>query len=246
MQNLIQYIRKNAVFLALLLVLLICCVFFGGYIWTQRSVQDPSHQNVPPVKEESQPSISSFEGTYGHDAAVHLNWTIDRADKQLLSLKLYYGDSEVGGEMKDLSSFSMAQSVYQFPTGNCQFTLKALFSDDVEVSKEVSVFISYVQKINMQKEESETGVLLKLSYTYDKNNPVSVPSIKLLNTGNHPFAVAYQDTKREQNGNLERAETTYVVDTSKLEPGDYHFTIRWIFNGLNISKDYNVDITKTG
>lgn len=244
MRNLIEYVRKNAVFVGLLSIFVVFCGFFGGYVFTQRTntVSDPP--SPAPVVPVNDPEITTFEGSYGHDAAVHLSWSIDRADQELESVKLYYGDHALGGEMKDLTSFTMAQSVYQFPTGDCTFTLKAKLSEAGEISKDVTVFINYVVNIDMQTEQTADGMLLKLTYSYDKENPVSVPRIKFINSGNHPYELSYQETQREQSGNMEKAVTIFKLGTEQLEAGTYHLTVRWIFDGLNISKDYDVEIIK--
>ncbi len=245
MSALITYIRKNAMFVGLLSVLLIACIGFGGYMLIQKSENEKVI--LPPEGEETAEktaSISSFEGSYGRDATVYLNWTIDRNNQELQSVKLFHDGKQIGGEMKDLSAFAMAQSVYQFPSGNCTFSLRAEFADDVVVSKDINVFISYVMDIDMVSEEVDDGLLLKLKYAYDKQNPVSVPRIKFTNGGSTPFAVSYQDTKQTVSGTIIHAETIFKLNTDNLAPGSYPVTIRWIFEGLNISKDYNITVNK--
>lgn len=245
MRNLKEYIRKNAVFLGLLVVLLACCGIFGGYMLTQRTSTTSKPAQPEPVEEQKEPSIRSLEANYGYDGAVHVTWAIDRADQELSSLRLYYGETAIGGEMKDLSSFSMAQSVYQFPSGECTFTLKASFSNGTNLEKEVTVFINYVMIVSMKEEAVADGVLLKLTYKYDQTNPVKEPRIKLFNTNNLPYGVTYQETTREQSGNMETAVTTYKISTAQLMPGTYSVTVRWFFSDMNVSDDYQVQINKS-
>lgn len=245
MRNLIEYIRKNAIFVALLSVMVVLCVCFGGYMMLQSSTTSAVTPKPEPVEEETKtPTIKSIEGAYGRDGSVLISWSIDRADQELKSVKLYKGDRQLGGEMKDLTRFSMAQSIYQFPSGNCMFTLKATFVDGTELTKDVSVYINQVMGINMTTETMKDGVLLKLTYSYDQDNPVSIPRIKFITGNNIPFDLSYQETTRKKVGSMEQATTTFKITTTNLQPGAYDLTVRWIFDGLNISKDYPVTIEK--
>ena len=241
----ITYIRKNAMFVGLLTVLLIVSLSFGGYMLIQKSEnKDPIQPPEPDLPIETAAVITDFTGTYGNDASVYLNWSINRNHHELKSVKLYQDGKQIGGEMKDLSSFVMAQSVYQFPAGNCKFTLQAEFDENTTISKDVNVFISYVMDISMDSEPVSDGLLLKLKYSYDKQNPVSVPRIKFTNGSSIPFSVSYQDTKQSVNGTIVNAVTTFKLNTDKIASGSYPITIRWIFEGLNISKDFTTTVIK--
>lgn len=245
MRNFIEYIRKNAIFVILLTVMVVLCGFFGGYVILQKQSSNAVRPKPTPiVEEETKPSIKSFEGNYGRDGTIHLTWSIDRANQEVQSVKLYKEDRQLGGEMKTLTSFTMAQSIYQFPSGNCVFTLKVILADGTELTKDVNVYIYQVMGITMNSETVSDGVLLKLSYSYDVNNPVSVPSVKFITGNNIPFDLSYQDTTRKKSGSMEQAETVFKITTTNLQSGSYDLTVRWIFDGLNISKDYNITIEK--
>lgn len=245
MSALITYIRKNAMFVGLLCVLIVVSIGFGGYMLVQKSEHKepilPPDQNEPA---QTEAQISEFTGNYGNDASVSLSWAIKRNNHELKSVKLFHDGKQIGGEMKDLASFEMAQSVYQFPSGNCKFTLQAEFDENTVITKDVNVFISYVMNIDMVDEKVEDGILLRLKYAYDKQSPVSVPRIKFTNGSNVPFSVSYQDTKHTENGTIVHAETTFKLNTDNLAPGSYPVTIRWIFEGLNISKDFPITVIK--
>lgn len=241
----ITYIRKNAMFVGLLTVLIVVSICFGGYTLIQKN----EHNEVvlPPDQEEptvNDAEIAEFEGSYGSDASVHLSWSIKRNNHELKSVKLFHDGKQIGGEMKDLSSFEMAQSLYQFPAGNCKFTLQAEFDENTTLTKDVNVFIRYVMNIEMEHQPVKNGVLLKLKYAYDEQSPVSVPRIKFTNGSNVPFSVSYQATKKKINGTIVHAETTFQLNTQSIAPGSYPVTIRWIFEGLNISKDFEIIVTK--
>lgn len=244
MSGLIAYVRKNATFVGLLLVFISSAIGFGIYTLIQQT-ENPEVP-IPDISETPKdgPSISSFEGNYGHDATVYLHWSIDREGQDLTSLKLYQNDRMIGDEMKDLTSFAMAQSIYQFPPGECKFVLRASFADGSEAQKEVSVFINYILKINMETEPAAEGLMLKLTYSYNENTPVSVPRVKFINGNNMPFNVFYQGTNTKKTGSIIRAETIFELNTEQLSPGEYPVTIRWIFEGLNTSKDYNITVKK--
>jgi len=245
MSHLLEYIRKNAMFVGLLTIFVACMLCFGGYMMSQQiddsSVVEPPINEDEPVKEAK---ITKFEGSYGHDASVHLSWSIQKNAQTLSSVKLFQGERQLGGEMKDLSAFAMAQSVYQFPSGECTFTLQVESDDGSVITKDVTVFISYVSGIDMNSEATQDGVLLKLSYAYDEKNPVDVPRVKFISGSNIPFTLAYQETKKTKSGSFIRAETVFKLDTTKLEQGSYPVTIRWIFDGANISKDFDITVEK--
>ena len=246
MSALIAYIRRNVMFVSLFTAIMACCIGFGIYMIVQSEPQGSAI--TPPVNGNepisAQAEIRSFEGTYGHDATVHLSWSIERGDSEVESVRLYQGEHQIGGEMKELSSFSMAESLYQFPSGDCTFTLKVSFSDGSKDERDVTVFISKVMGISMKSEKSENGILLKLSYTYDENNPVDVPRVKFITGSHNPFTLSYQETKKSKSGAMIHAETIFQLNTDQLSEGSYPVTIRWIFDGANISKDYEIVVEK--
>ena len=61
---------------------------------------------------------------------------------------------------------------------------------------------------------------------------------------NYPFELHHESTTRTKNGNLENGVTTYRIATKKVADGTYHIRVRWIFDGVNISKDFDVTLTK--
>lgn len=244
MSSLFEFVRKNAVFVGLLLLLVGIGGGFGIYTWMQHFFDASVSASGTQAPANNEPSITSFEGYYGHDATVYLNWSINRNNQELKSVKLYQNDHLIGGEMKDLTSFAMAQSIYQFPAGECQFTLRTEWADGEEISKDVTVFINYVLSINMDSEPTSGGLLLKLDYSYHESTPVSVPRVKFINGGNTPFTVIYQETNTKKYGSIIQAETVFKIDTTQLPAGKYPVTIRWIFEGLNTSKDYDITVNK--
>ncbi|MCI9311841.1 MAG: hypothetical protein HFE68_00580 [Erysipelotrichaceae bacterium] len=247
MSNLVAFLRRNAMFVTLLGVILTCFVGFGIYRLIEGNqagafipdATDPV-ENTP----NTDGVIRSFEGTYGRDATVHLSWSIDRKDTELTSLRLYHEEKPIGGDMKDLSSFSMSESLYQFPSGECTFTLKATFANGSEDTREVRVFIAQVMGITMKTENSENGILLKLNYLYDENNPVEVPRVRFMSGNSYALSLSYQKTNRTKSGSMMQAETIYLLHTDQLASGTYPITIRWIFDGANISKDFNISVEK--
>ncbi len=246
MSGLIEYVRKNATFVGLLLIFIGASIGFGIYMLIQQT-ENPEVP-IPDITDRpiDEPAITSLEGNYGHDATVYLNWTIDRANQELTSVKLYQDDRMIGGEMKELTSFAMAQSIYQFPPGECKFVLRAEFAGGKEVSKEVSVFINYILNVNMETEPVDDGLMLKLTYSYNESTPVGVPRVKFINGNNMPFTVFYQETKTKKSGSIVQAETIFKLNTQQLTPGEYPVTIRWIFEGLNTSRDYNITVEVAG
>lgn len=244
MRTLIQYIRNNAMFVLLLLSFLCFALFFAGYMLFTREEEPLTPEPKPPIQNEGGAKIKTLEANFGQDEAVHLSWSIDKANLELKSVQLYYEGKRLEGEMKALSSYALPQSIYQFPSGDCVFTLKAMFSDGTEVSKDVTVSISSVTNIQMTQEQKGEDLLLKLSYSYDPSNPIGVPRIKLMMDNNYPFELHHESTNRTKNGTLENGITTYRIATNKVNPGTYHIRIRWIFDGVNISKDFDVTITK--
>ena len=93
----ITYIRKNAMFVGLLTVLIVVSICFGGYMLIQRN----EHKEVvlPPDQEEptvSDAEIAEFEGSYGNDASVHLSWSIKRNNHEKASSCFMTGNKSAG------------------------------------------------------------------------------------------------------------------------------------------------------
>ncbi len=244
MHTLIQYIRNNAMFVLLLLSFLCFALFFGSYMFISKEEEAITPEPKPPIQNEGGAKITTLEANFTQDETVHLSWSIDKANLELVSVQLYCEGRRLEGEMKDLSSYALPQSIYQFPSGNCIFTLKVMFGDGTELSKDVTVSINSVTNIQMTKEQKGEDLLLKLSYSYDPNHPIGVPRIKLMMDNNYPFELHHESTTRTKNGNLENGVTTYRIATKKVADGTYHIRVRWIFDGVNISKDFDVTLTK--
>lgn len=247
MSNFITYIRKNIVFVSLLSILLVITIGAGIFLWLdQQSTISPapSTPEPDPIIEEVETSISSLEGSYTKSGEVLLSWSIQTGTHAVNSVRLYHGEKSLGGEMKALTSYSLSQSLYQFPTGNNTFTLKVTLENNEVIERDVNIFINYILDMNMSYEQSEAAVTIRLTYRYDDANPVSVPRIKCLDSSSLPLAFTYVDTKRESTQGVTTAVTTFSIDISNVKQGEYDATIRWIFEGLNISKDYPIKIKR--
>lgn len=253
MDKFINYIKKNMVFVGLLSVLLFITVAGTIYIvWNKQSEPPVENNNPPapqpepdPVVEEKALTITSFEGSYGKDGQVHFSWAIDAGTQTIKSVQLLYKGTALPGEMKTLTSYAYAQSLYQFDTGDNLFTLRVLTEKGETITKEVNVNINMAYALSMSSELVEDGVLVKLSYEYDGNNPVDVPRIFVLNnTSAQPFTYDYQTTEHTQKGSMVQAVTIYKIGTKDVAAGTYNVKIRWTFDGLNISRDYPLEIVK--
>lgn len=247
MSNLITYIRKNIVFVILLSILLLITIGAGIFLWMDHQASLPAPAPAPspdPVVEEVETSISSLEGSYSKNGEVQLTWSIYQGTHTVSSVRLFYGDKDLAGELKALTSYSLSQSLYQFPTGNTTFTLKAVLDNQEVITKEVTVFIDYIVDMNMTSEQSENTLTIHLTYRYDDANPVSIPRIKYLHSASLPLSFQYVDTTRQSTQGFTTATTTYTIDISNVKQGSYEATIRWIFDGINMSRDYPITIKR--
>lgn len=247
MSNLIAYIRKNIVFVSLLSILLVITIGAGIFLWINQQATITPVINTPdpePAAQEEETTITSLEGSYTRDGQVRLSWSIHAGTNTIESVKLYHKEKALGGEMKALTSYSLSQSLYQFPTGDTTFTLKVSLANGEVISKDVHVFIDYIIDMNMTYEQEGDRMIIRLAYRYDDANPVSVPRIKFLSSSSLAIVFSYMDTTRESTQGITTATTSFSVDISNVPQGSYTATIRWIFDGINISKDYPITITR--
>lgn len=245
MSNVITYIRKNIVFVTLLSILLVITIGAGIFLWlNQETPISPPTPVPPPVADDVETTISSLEGSYTKSGDVLLSWSIQTGTQAVSSVRLYHGEKVLGGEMNALTSYSLSQSLYQFPTGNNTFTLKVTLENNEVIEKNVDVFIDYILDMNMTYEQEEQDVIIHLTYRYDDDNPVSVPRIKCLDSASLPLTFTYVDTTRESTQGITTAITTFKIDISNVKQGNYQVSIRWIFEGLNTSRDYPITIKR--
>lgn len=244
MDNIKSYIRKNLVFVGLLSVLILITIGLSIFLLNRYEPDTTPVTPEPTPSEKTPAKITSLEGDYGKDAQVRISWSIAKNDDTITSVKLYNKETQLGGEMKSMNSFPLPQSVYRFPTGKNEFTLKVSVEDGEDIVRNVTVFIDYVLDVQMNAEQNEEGDMVKLSYSYGKDTSVGVPRIQLRDTNSQPFELFYVDTVREEHGDFVNATTTYRIMSNQVVKGIYEINIRWIFDGVNSSYDFPFKITK--
>lgn len=245
MEKIKAYIRNNTVFVGLLSVIVFIILGLGMYYVTQMNLATP-----PPIDNEEEPepttttNIASFESTYTRNNQVVVSWNVVQGEDLVTSINLYHGDTWIA-DVSGSSSYTMLESVYLFPTGDNEFSLRVQTQSGGSLEAKTTVFINYIIAIEMSSEISEQGVLIKAKYKYNSARPVGVPRIATHFKGDNisqAFTYSYIDTQRSQNGEIVEAETSHLITTNQVVNGTYMMNIRWIFEGNNISYDFPLTI----
>ncbi len=237
------YLRKNIVFIILLSV--IVAITMGLSIYYALFVKGPNDNKVesnPPMQEKKMAKVQDFKGYYGNDKQIHLSWNIVPYQSVITSVELYHQGTMIA-DVSNLNSYTLPQSVYQFPGGENAFTLNVQLKDEDMIRAETTVTLDYLTSVNCTSKESEEGMLVTLSYRYEKGLHVTVPRIAV-NAASYDYRFSYKETIKTEDGNFMIEETTYEIDTRYAQASS-KVTIRWIFDSLNRSFDFPLEILKS-
>lgn len=247
MNKLQLFIRKNLVFLLLLNILIIVIVFFTYQMLIENSSK---HDVKPPVIDMNpnidveEPKITWLSGDYRRNDQILIMWATNIAVDQIKSINLFYGNQQLGGEMKHLTSYMLDEKLYQFPTGKNTFELVVTLINGKQLKEVVEVEISPVVNIQMETETKDQTFYVHLSYMYNSGEPVKIPHIIIPNSTTYNWQVFYDTTIRKQGTPLDTAITTYKISLANVSEGTHSLTLRWFFEGLNISEDFTVSLVK--
>lgn len=240
MDNVKAYVRKNPVFIALLSVILLISVGLGAYyVMNHRGTSDTkdTEQDVEP--EATKAVINSFEGSYNSSKDVILNWSISSNKDKIISVQLFHDDTMIA-DVTSLNSYTLPQSVYGFAGGTNEFELLIQTENNEEIKRTTSVNVDYLTNVKFTTETTDTGMVLKLQYTYDKNQKISIPRISVFGAQNK-YTFNYKDTEKEESGSNILATTTYEMVTVSADVTET-IKIRWFFESLNANYDFSLKV----
>lgn len=256
----IEFIKKNKVFISSLSILLVAISFLSVQVLlkdaneTPPNLQEPNYPDpiepVEPVHPEPegepetpithQPAnVKSFMGKFHEQTnTIQLSWEINRNDSKIQKVELYNQDSFIA-DVTNNATYEVPINFYKITTGNNVFRLHITLENEDPVYTETSVFVDYILNVNKTHEFIETeqgkGALLQIAYTYNTLTPVGVPTIHF-NRG-AVLNVTYVDTVDEKQDNgFVNSVTTYYVPLDNLEVIDWE--CRYSFVSVNLSYDY--------
>lgn len=243
MKKMINYIRRNKVFVFLLSVIVMITAVLGIYYVTYIKKTDPQLPviNAPMEKEEKETAIASFQGSYDSEAKqVRLSWSLQQGEQKITSLKLLHDDNTVA-DVNALNSYVLNQDVYRFPGGENTFVLTGTLENGETIEKEARITIEYFSSIDCTAAESENGMMISLTYKYREGTDVQTPRI-VANSLPYPYKFNFKETKKEKpvDGYV-TATTVFEVDAREAE-SDEEVTIRWIFDSIGASYDFPITI----
>lgn len=244
MDKLRNYVKRNVVFVSLLSIIsLITCGLGLLYLWDNQgpSTMFPSANNGEDNKEKKHTYISNFSGGFSNDSSINLNWQISEYEKEKVrSIELFHEDVLIAN-VNNLKAYSLPLDVYGYPTGMNNFTLKISLENDKEIKKTIGVKIDEIFNSRCVLEEVNGGILIKMYYSYYNKDSIGTPNINVSDTKGNPFNVKFHESAViDSSGVYINAYTSYFLDTSSMENGDYSYHIRFIFKDKDLSFDYPI------
>ncbi|MDE6475901.1 MAG: hypothetical protein K2L08_03525 [Erysipelotrichaceae bacterium] len=234
------YLRKNIVFIILLSIIIVITTGLTVYYAFFVKVDNISNieENVA-TPEHKTAKVQDFKGYYGSDNQVYLSWNIIPYQSIITSVALYHQDVMIA-DVSNLKHYTLPQDVYKFPGGENVFSLHVQLKDEEMVRAETTVMLDHLTSVKCISTESEEGMLVTLSYRHRKDFEVAVPRITV-NASSSEYHFSYKDTTKTEDGDFIVEETTYEINTRNAQASK-KVTIRWIFDSLNRSFDFPLEI----
>lgn len=184
--------------------------------------------------------ISNFYGKFSDERlAVELSWNINEGNKTLSNLELKYGNDN-RKDVTDLYSLSMPLETYHILTGNNEFELIATFSDDTVISKTVYVYINEAYDFSVSTQHMDMKSIFSATYYFDKQKPLSTPSVFLSGT-NENFTMNFISSEKiEEKGNRIQMRVVYELNYNDVTRGDYALTLTYSFPEYNLDINYPI------
>ncbi len=140
MHGLIDYMKRNAMFVVILAAIILVTL---GLIIYELLLSVPAAQSSESSQEstsqttqatESDTAIVGFTGRLSNDDVVILNWQIDNGQQTIISSALYYVDEKKGdiwlADVTNHSSYQLSQDAYQFAGGENTFKIICTLEND--------------------------------------------------------------------------------------------------------------------
>lgn len=248
MKKVITYIKKNVMFVFLLVSLLLIGIGLSAYYFLnqpKKPLEEEQNEQVEEPKEETKITgveISTFEGYLSKDHAVVFHWDYEGDTSIVTSAGLYYEGNKLA-DVKGYRQYSLMQSTYQFKGGNNVFELR-LETTEGPVVKETTVSIDYISSHKVNLVENENGYDIQLIYTVDAGVTLKTPRILLNNAGKQKYGISYKDQTIQNEDGKQVVTVTFQLDTSQVEVGTYTLDVRWVFDDINKIFDDKITIEK--
>ena len=193
------FIRRNKFFVLLLSVLLLIILSLTIYILTQKLVEKNNTPiDVPTQEEPTQEDamITEFLGTYNRmDDQIHFHWSYSAGKTEIESVHLYHSkDNPI--DVSSYSSWTLPRDSYGLTTGDNDFTLIITQANGKEIKKTINVFVKYVVRFDQQVKQEEGRTRVTLTYQYQKEHPVKVPKLIMLDDTINYNRMDYIDKKK--------------------------------------------------
>lgn len=260
----IEFIKKNKLFLSSLSILLIIIGGLSLKLVSQNSptkdpidpddiiIQDPDKQEPdeqePPLVMHEKATVNQFSGVFNDNTnTISLSWSISSHDSEIEKIELYNKDTFIS-DVTDNSTYIVPIDLYSITTGSNIFRLHLTLKNEEPVYAEANVQVDYI--FDVEKFHSFVdnnlgkGVLLSIRYTYNSLTPVGAPGI-MITKGKIPGKVTYIGTFDKNHGNgYVTSTTTYFVPVGDLESIDWH--CQYSFASVNLTYDYTLqeDLTQ--
>lgn len=251
----IQFFKKNSVFVFLVFVLIISLIgivfFFGG-----SETSDDNPIELPPIIDSDngdgntatkpKTKIDSFVGFFDKKANISLKWTYSESKEKVKKIELFKGDTLIQ-DVTDANSYVINIFSSNYPTGDNEFELVLTLDNNEKISKKATVRIPYVLNVISNNEivddpELGKGVFINFTYQYYKTTPPSSPSLYVTNSTGSPFQIHYVKTAIIDTNNYYTAKTTFFLDVNNYEPGSYNYNLSCKFTSFNLTFNYPMNV----
>lgn len=198
---------------------------------------------VPTQEEPTQEDarITEFLGTYNRmDDQIHFHWSYTVGKEEIESVHLYHmADNAI--DVSSYSSWTLPRDSYGLTTGDNDFTLVITQSNGKEIKKQIKVFVKYVVNLDQEVKQEDGRTRVTLQYQYQKEHPVKVPKLIMLDDSINYTRLDYVDTTYKEKNGMIIAKTTYEFQWYEYPVEYQQFSIRWAFEDINDSVDYTLE-----
>lgn len=249
----IEYIKKNPIFLSMLCLLTITIGLLTGQAFF---VPDEPTIIEPPVIDKPEPStpedpivvnkkaeIKNFTGSFNETSnMIQLNWELAENNSVVQHVDLYVQGILVA-EVTDLNRYDVPISFYEIATGSNAFELQmSIESETKPLSYPISVSVPYIFNSSTKNVFVDNnlgkGLLLTLTYKSNERTPVGIPTIQVKTDATALVDVRLINTNSESMGfGYSKNTVVYFVDLSNYALQNTTWTIDYSFASVGIDID---------
>lgn len=251
----IQFIKKNKVFVAILTVIVLLIGAIGIYVLQGDKLidiavppilVDPSDSDEPQENPHIRATITNFYGNFDDQGnTVFLYWNLKQNDSVVDKVELYSQDLFIA-DVTNTNMYEMPITVYQFATGVNEFELRCSLKNELSISEKTAVSVNYIFDVErthqiVDHEEFGKGIEVEISYTYNRSTPVGIPTLVVKDLKGTLVSTTYigNEDLRVVN-NYVTSKTTYFFQINGYEPNTYTWNAQWKFDAVSLSFDYTM------